>query len=491
MPFLLFKSTRERLFCSDMNILIISANQTTLPVPVLPAGACMIAEACERAGYVVTLLDMMFSADPCRQIKETLAELRYDVVGISVRNIDNIIMGEPTSFIPQLMKMVQIIQEMTEVPIVLGGPAVAIMPEEILRVTNASCVVSSDGESTFLELVHKISRKEPWKNVNGIGWLENGRYRANPELKQNAFSFQPVDYTAWVDIKKYQSYLSTVAMQSKQGCTFDCVYCTYRKIEGSDHRLAEPQELADVARYFVSSGLRDIEFTDTVFNHPYDHAFRVCESMLQKGVRARFQSLDMNPAFLDDKLLRVMKRSNFSGIGITVESSCDTVLKNLRKSFGSAEVYKAAETVKKHRIPCLWIFLLGGPGETKETVRQTLRFAEKYIRRGDAALFNIGLRVYPGTELERMARAEGMLTASSIEMLAPVYYLSPEVQADWIVEQVKIATQQNYNFLDGNVMSSHYLPKISRIGHRLGLKPPLWRYTRFIRRGLSVMGKQI
>ena len=69
--------------------------------------------------------------------------------------------------------------------------------------------------------------------------------------------------------------------------------------------------------------------------------------------------------------------------------------------------------------------MLGGPGETRETVAETIAFARRTVRPGDVAYFNVGIRIYPGTELERLAREEGVLTGSVQEMLEPVFYFSP------------------------------------------------------------------
>jgi hypothetical protein len=76
-------------------------------------------------------------------------------------------------------------------------------------------------------------------------------------------------------------------------------------------------------------------------------------------------------------------------------------------------------------------------------------------------------------------------------MLEPLFYISPEVEADWITGQVKQSMSSHMNFMNGDSMSFSRLPLISRLGHRLGIKPPLWRYTRFIRRGLRSVGMRV
>ena len=231
--------------------------------------------------------------------------------------------------------------------------------------------------------------------------------------------------------------MSTIPLQTKLGCQFRCVYCTYRKIEGTHYRLSDPAQVADTVSGLSKRGLKHIEFVDNVFNSPYEHAMSICERLAAADHGASLQSLELNPLFIDDNLITEMERAGFSGIGITVESASDIVLGGLRKGFGAAHVYRSAEVIKRHSLPCVWIFMLGGPGETRETVRETLRFARDRIRPGDVAFFGIGIRIYPGTELENIARREGLLSLSPRDMLQPVFYISPAVGYFWIIREIQ------------------------------------------------------
>jgi len=433
----------------------------------------------------------MFAADPLDTLKSVLGRTKFDVIGLSVRNIDNIDMGAPRYFINDLIPFIDTIRLFTDATLVLGGASLMVMPEEIMRATGVPCAVIGDGETVFPRLVDKLARKEPWENLPGVASLVGGKYGTNAYAPALSRLCAGPDYGRWLNMKAYRSHLATIPLQTKLGCRFQCVYCTYRKIGGAEYRLSDPGSVADTTLRYASSGYGDIEFVDNVFNAPYDHALEVCESLIRSKHRARLQSVELNPVSFDHRLLSTMGRAGFVGIGLTVESASDPVLKGLRKGFTAREVHATAEVVKRNCLPCLWIFLLGGPGETQDTVRETLLFAEKFIRPQDAAFFNIGIRMYPGTELEAIARRQGVLSRPSGSMLAPVFYVSPEVEADWIMGQVKQSMNSHMNFMNSDSLSFSYLPQISRMGHRLGLKTPLWRYTRFIRRGLRSIGMRV
>jgi len=217
----------------------------------------------------------------------------------------------------------------------------------------------------------------------------------------------------------------------------------------------------------------------------------VCAALARVKHTGRLQCLELNPRDFDDALVTAMERAGFVGMGITLESASDPVLQGLRKGFTSCEVHHAAAVVRRHRIPCAWIFLLGGPGETRETVRETLQFAKKHIRPQDVAFFNAGIRIYPGTELESIARKQGVLSRSREERLAPLFYVSPDVDAHWMEQELKKSMDRQMNFISMASMGHSFLPTINRIGSKLGLRPPLWRHTGIIRRGLRLAGMDV
>jgi hypothetical protein len=103
----------------------------------------------------------------------------------------------------------------------------------------------------------------------------------------------------------------------------------------------------------------------------------------------------------------------------------------------------------------------------------------------------IGIRIYPGTELERIARADGVLTLPSHEMLEPVFYLSPSINKEWLLKKVYNSMATHMNFINPNAISLPFLPAINFVGYWLGVKPPLWKNTRYIRRGLKWLGMDL
>lgn len=472
-----------------MRTLIVNTNRATNPVAVMPIGACAVADATAAAGHPVHFTDLMFSRDPLAEVNEAVVRFKPEVVGLSVRNIDNTAMMSSRFFLDDLPEMVRQIRDRTDAPIVLGGAALGAMPEEVLRLSGASLAVTGAGETVFPALLERLAARQTVRDLPGVAYLDGDAFGRTPLDPARAVG--PVlapAYQRWLKVGAYKTQMVSAPIRTKEGCRFRCVYCAHSSDSAeSALRLRDPEEVADAVERQVAAGMRDIDFVDDLFNSPREHALAICEAIGRRTTKARLQCLDLSPLGLDDELLSAMERIGFRGMGVTPESASDTVLKGLRKGFTAADAHRAAEVVGRHSIPCAWVFMLGGPGETEETVKETLRFAEASVRPNDMVFCNIGIRVFPGTALERIAREEGVLTASREEMLKPVFYVSPKVGVAWMAEQLRASAKRNLNFIVPMSMHAPFMSTLNRLSYWMGFRPPLWRYSRFFNRTLRWM----
>lgn len=471
----------------SLDVLVVSTNSCREPVPVLPIGACLVAEAAERSGHRVRFLDLMFSSDPLQELRRALGAYRPQVVGLSVRNLDNTTMEKPENFIPRLLPLTRAVREGGDAHLVLGGAAVGIAPEPLLRLTGADWAVVGEGDRAFPHLLAALSESRTPSQIPAVAWLDKGEYRPPLPALPSGDIFNFTNIIRWIDLKPYRDEGATYTLQSKRGCAFDCSYCPCPRIEGSGYRLAPPRDVAEEIRRLAASGIRDVEFVDTVFNAPRDHAMAICEAVAHDRPPVRLHTFELNPAFVDPPLLSAMKAAGFTAVGLTAESAAEEVLAGLGKNYGVDDLCRAAEALRNSPLPCLWIFMLGGPGETAETVRATLRFAREQLKETDVAFFAEGIRIYPGTSLEVRARTEGVL-ADGADLLEPAFYLSPGLDASELRRMVRGAVALDPRFVCFGMKSMRYLPAIRRFAGRLGISPPLWRHTARIRRTLGWVG---
>jgi radical SAM superfamily enzyme YgiQ (UPF0313 family) len=468
-----------------MRVLLVSANRTQQPVPVFPFGACLVAQASQRAGHSVRFLDLMFQKDFARALTSELNQHPPDVVGLSVRNIDTNDVGNPLALADEAAEITRVIGRHSRAPVVLGGAALGVMPQQLLQRTGAAWAVASDGETVFPRLLDALSCGKDPAAIDGVLCQRTARDPQGPRTQHPLTDCTVEDFSRWVDVPRYLSRMAAVPVQTKRGCPFECVYCTYNLAEGRNYRLHPPEEVVGAIRRLAAEGFGDIEFVDNVFNSPYEHALAICQALAAERLPVRLQTLELNPRFLTDELLSAMEDAGFVGIGVTVESASDPVLAAIRKGYGAADVQRAATIVARHNIPCIWIFMLGGPGETQATVRQTLEFAGSRLRPTDSAFFQIGVRIYPGTQIDRLARDEGVLKDPPDQMLSPVFYVSPQVPLDWLRAELAAAARDHLNFIAGDALGLPLLQAVLRLSYWLGVRPPLWRFTPSVRRVLK------
>jgi anaerobic magnesium-protoporphyrin IX monomethyl ester cyclase len=207
----------------------------------------------------------------------------------------------------------------------------------------------------------------------------------------------------------------------------------------------------------------------------------VCEAIVRRGLRVKLDTTNFTPASVPPFLLEPMRRAGFRWLGITAESASDLVLERLGKGFDAARVNKVAIDVERAGMGVLWIFLVGGPGETRKTLDDTLRFAAWRMSRGDAVYLTVGLRIYPGTSLQRTAIDEGVIAADD-PLLLPRFYFSSTLEMEECLHTLRRFAASQPRFMFSADSRSVLLPYLTRLASVLHLPRPHWRYMALFRR---------
>src|SRR5215470_3646977 len=143
-----------------MRVLLVSANQEQSPDPVAPLGLCYVATATADAGHDVHVLDLCFVSDVEAEIQRAVADARPDVVGVSLRNVDNCAFPDTVSYLPHYRRVVSTCRAASGAPVVLGGSAFTTVPAHYLRTLDAAYGIVGEGEVAFVELLARLARGE-------------------------------------------------------------------------------------------------------------------------------------------------------------------------------------------------------------------------------------------------------------------------------------------------------------------------------------------
>ena len=411
-----------------MRVLLISANTETMNMPVLPLGLACVAAATRNAGNEVALLNLMFEGDPMLGIRNSLEDFRPNLIGISARNIDDQNLPRPQFLLAPVKEIIASCRSMSGAPIILGGAGYSIFPESALRYLGADMGIQGEGEVVFPVVVDRIGKGAQASDIPGIclpGQPAEGR-----SFEKNLDDLPLPEPSLWIPPGADNRKL-WVPVQSRRGCPLDCTFCSSSAIEGRSVRRRSPDRIVKWLAELRETGCRNFNFVDNTFNLPPTYAKDLCRQVIQA-------ELDLNlwciiyPKWIDTKLVELMRRAGCRQISFGFESGSDRMLRRLHKRFNRKEVSAVSEMFAEAGIERMGFLLLGGPGETKDSVEESLSFADSLNL--EALKITVGLRIYRQTPLARTALSEGVIRADE-DLLLPRFYLTPELR-DWLPERV-------------------------------------------------------
>jgi len=456
-----------------MKVLLVSPNIETLPDPVFPLGVSFIAAALREQGIPCEILDLCFVDDYEDAIKKALIKFRPDVVGLSLRNVDNVSYPHYISYLPFYEKVVRTIRAHSSASIVLGGSGFSLLPQPLMNLLAADFGIVGEGESAFVRLLEQIEKK---------GHPQEKIIDGYPEAARN-LDAQALPDRSHLDNAAYLRWGGMGNIQTKRGCPFRCVYCTYPIIEGRQTRLKDPRrvcdEIEDLLRYEIDA----IFIVDNTFNYPVNHAEDICGEIIRRRLAIKW-SCYSHPGFVTESLIDRMMAAGCTGIEFGTDAASDEMLGTMGKDFTVADLESASSICRKADMPFCHSLLLGGPGETMETVHRTLDTINGLSP--TAAIAMVGIRVFPNTGLSAIAKDEGVI-APDEDFLKPVFYLSPAVKDTILPSMKNFAEKHRFWILPG--LNINIDTELQRKLRRFGIKGPLWEHMKIGHR--STRGKRL
>jgi radical SAM superfamily enzyme YgiQ (UPF0313 family) len=477
-----------------MKVLLINSNRLKHPWPVIPFGLCSIAATLEDKGHDVQLLDLCFSKNTSNDIYAMIERCQPDVVGIGIRNIDNAA-GYRTTFMLDKIKqeVVAPCKNAFSGPIVIGGPAVGVSGAQMLHFFDLEFAIQGDGEAAMMEFLERLKRKLPLNGLKGLIWRNAGEIieENDPFLVEDLSVLPSVKFHRYIHLKKYRQFDSPLQIQTKRGCALHCAYCTYNRIEGKKYRFLDPQRVADKVETLVfETGINHLEFTDSTFNIPLDHAKAVLRAVALKDLNIRCRAMGLNPGAVDEELVDLMNAVGFQDVSLGVESGCEATIRSLMKNFGKEDVLRAGRLLRERNIPTSWFLIAGAPGETMATLEETFETVSRAASTWDLIVIGVGIRVYKGAPIAEQMKKENPACTKN-DFLYPVHYEPDALDLTTVKILTKRAFLRNPNFLmyDENVQYPAALVKGAiALLKVFAPKQPLWRVYILIRKLLGYMG---
>ncbi|MEW6756059.1 MAG: radical SAM protein [Candidatus Latescibacterota bacterium] len=427
-----------------MRVLLVSTNRLNGGMPPIPLGLACVAACVDRQRHELQVWDAMFADDWRPALRACVTDFGPDVIGFSIRNVDDQKLRRPTFFLGEAREMVALCRQHSSATLVGGGAGFSLFPAPILDYLGLDCGVVGEGELAFPSLLEALSGGETPAAIPGLVRRADGRVLITPPDWSVVPDRMPAPRRDTLDLGHYYAATGNPAMpnpvtlQSKRGCPMPCTYCSTRALEGRFIRCRRPEHVVDEMEGLRGQGFQRLHFVDNVFTNPAWHARAICEEILRRGLDVRWSAI-ANPGCTTPSLLRLMKQAGCVLVLLGNEHADSGMLHTLGKRFDPKQLAACFRTCEAVGLPYHAFLLLGGPGESRDSVQRSVEFLQGFA----PAWVNVtvGIRLYPGCALTRQAMQEGLLDPAD-DLLVPRFYLAPGMR-DWIWEHMDAVVERN------------------------------------------------
>jgi len=445
--------------------LLVNTNRVTPPIA--PLALDYIGAAVRAEGHEVALLDLCWAEDARAAIARAFTSEQFDLVAVTFRNTDDCYFASGCSFVPVLCGDVALLREHYDGPLVVGGGGFSLMPIELLDAVGAPFGVRGDGEAALPALARALEADLSLSRVPGLIYKEDNRWRQNPAARAD-LSLLSLAARDVVDNGRYFTRGGQGGVETKRGCTGGCIYCADPVIKGRQVRVRPPADIVAEVRTLLAQGIDHLHLCDSEFNVPAEHAAEVCRSIVEAGLGNRIRWYTYaSPARFSAELAGLMQRAGCVGINFGTDNGSARMLTALGREFTAADICNTAAACRQARIAVMFDLLLGGPGETWETVAETIDVMKRASP--DCVGISLGVRVYPGTPLAvRLTEGDegrpGLIgDPTGVE---PAFYLSPDLDDEPYARLRSMVgrderfflpfgkDEQDYNYNDNTVLQN-------------------------------------
>ena len=387
--------------------LIKSSNPTILYKGIAPPlGLMYIASYIKQRRHdEVRILDTRLYKEPHKEIYNSINEFRPDIVGISAFTFEA----------PAMYHYAYLIKNLTDIPIVAGGPHATSLPQEVIKNKEIDIAVIGEGEITFKELLDVLEMGNSLSNIQGIVYRNNGHATIN-KPREFIENLDELPFPAWdlIELKKYAKIASINEIASRpymilltsRGCPFKCTYC--HNIFGKIFRARSANNVLEEMEILINQySIKDFKIIDDISNFDKERIKSILKMIIanQWKIKIAFPN-GVRADILDEEIIYLMKKAGTVEVAIAVETVSQRLQKMVKKNLNLEKVKKMINVCVDNGMFVQGFFMLGFPTETEEEVKATIDFACK--SKIHEALFFL-VNSFGGTELSRQIESTGKI----------------------------------------------------------------------------------
>ncbi|TFG50968.1 MAG: radical SAM protein [Gemmatimonadales bacterium] len=383
------------------------------PFPAVPLGLCYLREALKADGHAVTIYDPNVSTAPDvdTELTDLLRAGDYDVVGLSLRNVDNNEMFQPRSYYLWLPRTARRVKQVApRARIIAGGSGFSIFPEIIMRrVPELDFGVHLDGTESLPELLRNPAQPE---RIPGVLYRRDGKVvftgrRPPPDLDR-----LPAHPWGDLDFAPYSRHFFAAGVLSKTGCVFNCAYCTYPMLSGRHFAARSPVKIVDDIQFLAEQrGVKSLFIVDSIFNYPQEHCVAVCREIVRRGLKVEWTAYFIEK-YMNDEVADAALEAGCIGFGFSPDGIHAASMEGMCKASDPEDLRRVVEIIRRRpRAKASFSFFLNPPGQDFRGILRLFKFIVTTRLMNRRQFVSLGLwypRVYPNTPLhERVVRENG------------------------------------------------------------------------------------
>jgi radical SAM superfamily enzyme YgiQ (UPF0313 family) len=394
---------------------------------VLPLGLGYIAAVLQHMSHEVEVMDINAYRWRPEEVENKIKEADFDIVGIGA-------IVTVYKYVKQLISLLKRYHPAKK--IIVGGSAGSSIPNIILEKTGADIVCIGEGENTIVELVGAIETNKPLSEVEGI-WFKNdngniiaGKNRkpiANlDELPFPAWDLFPMDIylknpvgapnrNKWIDGSTGDNTVLSMNISGTRGCPYKCIYC-YHDFMGQRYRHRSPENIVkEMKTLYENYGAEYLHFTDDEFCLKKEFVYEFCKGVKRELGGKVTWGCSGRVNLMAEELISMMAEAGCVLIGYGIESGSQRMLDIMKKNVTVEQAKKAVRLTKKYLGWADCSFIIGIPGENRETIEETVNFCKELDLIPEVIFF---ATPYPGTELYSLAISQGKIKDEEEYMLS-------------------------------------------------------------------------
>jgi len=363
-----------------------------------PLGLAYLAAVLEQNDFEVRIMDCPVCEMDHEKLRADLASFEPTLVGIA----------SMTATIPSALKSARVAKEACpDAKVIMGGPHATFADTEILTEEAAvDIVVRGEGEETLLELAQNSPKLDRLGEIRGITFRDNDQFVKTPdrpfiqnldELPRPAYKYLPIE--------KYRIYgKKFLPIMTSRGCPFQCSFCVASQMFGAKFRARSPKNVVDELEW-----LRDeyeaegVSFHDDTLTLDRKRILDICDEIIERKIRLAW-GCQTRVDQVSREVLSKMRKAGCNEVSFGVESGCQRILDAVHKRVSIQQCENAIKWAKEEGLFVAVSTIVGYPGETKETMKQTLDLIHR-IEPDDVWLCLA--TPYPGTELRALIESMG------------------------------------------------------------------------------------